>query len=102
MPSNAKLKSPESGPPRTDGTIRIGAGGVPDARLVEAMPCTDAVATAPPAVTSAAPPILVIDLGGTKVKILATGQTEPRKTASGKDFTPAQLVETVEELAGGW
>lgn len=53
---------------------------------------------------SAAPPasILVIDIGGTKVKILATGQTEPRKAPSGKDFTPAQLVETVRTLAHDW
>jgi hypothetical protein len=50
----------------------------------------------------ATPPILVIDIGGTKVKILATGQTEPRKAPSGKEFTPAKLVETVRELAQGW
>jgi polyphosphate glucokinase len=48
------------------------------------------------------PPILVIDIGGTKVKILATGQTEPRKASSGKEFTPAKLVEAVRELAQGW
>ncbi len=47
-------------------------------------------------------PILVIDIGGTKVKILATGQTEPRKAPSGKGFTPARLVEAVRELADGW
>ena len=43
-----------------------------------------------PKETSPPPPtkILVIDIGGTKVKILATGQTEPRKAASGKEFTP--------------
>jgi polyphosphate glucokinase len=46
--------------------------------------------------------ILAIDIGGTKVKILATGQTEPRKAASGKGFTPAKLVETVRGLAHDW
>src|SRR5262249_56818233 len=46
--------------------------------------------------------ILAVDIGGTKVKILATGQTEPRKAPSGKDFTPARMVETVLELARGW
>jgi polyphosphate glucokinase len=46
--------------------------------------------------------ILVIDVGGSKVKVLATGQTEPRKTASGKTMTPAKLVEKVKELAGDW
>jgi polyphosphate glucokinase len=52
---------------------------------------------------SAAPTsILAIDIGGTKIKILATGQTEPRKAPSGKEFTPARLVETVRSLAHDW
>jgi polyphosphate glucokinase len=46
--------------------------------------------------------ILVVDIGGTKVKILATGQTEPRKALTGRDFTPAKLVETIKSLAAGW
>lgn len=46
--------------------------------------------------------ILVIDIGGTKVKILASGQTEPRKASSGKGFTPTRLVETARKLAEGW
>ncbi len=46
--------------------------------------------------------ILAIDIGGTKVKILATGHTEPRKAPTGKGFTPAKLVETVRALAHDW
>jgi hypothetical protein len=46
--------------------------------------------------------ILTIDIGGTKVKILATGQTEPRKAPTGKGFTPAKLVETIRGLADDW
>jgi hypothetical protein len=46
--------------------------------------------------------ILTVDIGGTKVKILATGQTEPRKAPTGKNFTPAKLVETVRALAQDW
>ena len=46
--------------------------------------------------------ILVIDVGGTKIKILAAGQTEPRNAPSGKEFTPAKLVETVRGLAHDW
>ncbi len=46
--------------------------------------------------------ILVIDLGGTQVKILATGQVERRKASSGPAFTPLQLVETVQKLAHDW
>jgi polyphosphate glucokinase len=43
--------------------------------------------------------ILVIDLGGTQVKILATGQTEKRKADSGPAMTPVRMVEVVRELA---
>jgi polyphosphate glucokinase len=58
---------------------------------------------APPGERQAAPAsILAIDIGGTKVKILATGQTESRKAPTGKDFTPAKLVETVRALAHDW
>jgi hypothetical protein len=46
--------------------------------------------------------ILVIDIGGSKVKFLATGQTEPRKKRSGDKLTPGRLVEIVSELADGW
>jgi len=46
--------------------------------------------------------ILSIDIGGSKVKFLATGETEPRKLASGKDLTPAQMVEEVRRAARGW
>lgn len=46
--------------------------------------------------------ILVIDIGGSKVKILATGQTEPRKIRSGTSLTPARMVERVQELARDW
>jgi polyphosphate glucokinase len=46
--------------------------------------------------------ILVIDLGGSKLKVLASGQTEVRKSVSGPDFTAAKLVETAKELAKGW
>jgi polyphosphate glucokinase len=46
--------------------------------------------------------ILGIDIGGTKVKILATGQTEPRKMTSGKRMTPGRLVEGVKQLAAEW
>jgi hypothetical protein len=46
--------------------------------------------------------ILAIDIGGTKVKILATGQTEPRKAPSGKRMTPTQFSpdETLDQVLG--
>ena len=46
--------------------------------------------------------ILVIDIGGTKIKMLATAQTEPRKFASGKTLTPARMVDLVKEKAADW
>ena len=46
--------------------------------------------------------ILTIDIGGSKVKILASGQSEPRRAPSGPELTPARLVELVQELAQGW
>ena len=46
--------------------------------------------------------VLVVDVGGTNVKILATGQTEPRKFPSGPTLTPKQMVAGVKKLARGW
>ncbi len=46
--------------------------------------------------------ILVIDLGGTNVKVLATGQTHRRKARSGPNFTPQKMVEDVQKLAADW
>jgi hypothetical protein len=46
--------------------------------------------------------ILVIDIGGSQVKILATGETDPRTCRSGKRFTPTQMVAAVQALAEGW
>jgi polyphosphate glucokinase len=46
--------------------------------------------------------ILVVDIGGTKIKVLASGQTEPRKAGSGKRLTPAKMVEVVKELTSDW
>ena len=46
--------------------------------------------------------VLVIDVGGTGVKILATGQTERRRFPSGKRMTPRKMVAGVKKLAKGW
>jgi polyphosphate glucokinase len=46
--------------------------------------------------------VLVVDVGGTNVKILATGQDQHRRFASGPKMTPAQMVAGVKELAGDW
>jgi len=46
--------------------------------------------------------ILVLDVGGTHLKMLATGQKTPVKIDSGPDFTPAMLVSAVRKAAAGW
>ncbi len=46
--------------------------------------------------------ILVVDVGGSHVKILATGRREPRKLVSGPTMTPRQMVAGVKKLARGW
>ena len=46
--------------------------------------------------------ILAIDIGGTTLKALASGQHEPLKIASGKKMTPARMVEVVTDAAKPW
>jgi polyphosphate glucokinase len=46
--------------------------------------------------------VLVVDVGGTHVKILASGQRVPRKFVSGSDLTAQQMVNGVKKLAAGW
>ena len=49
-----------------------------------------------------APKVLVIDVGGTAVKILATDQTESRSFLSGRTLTPSRMVSGVRKLAADW
>jgi len=46
--------------------------------------------------------VLVIDIGGNSVKILVTGETDPRKFPSGSTLTPRQLVTGVKKLTEDW
>ena len=46
--------------------------------------------------------VLVIDLGGTNVKVLATGQKEPRRYPSGPAMTPRRMVRVVKKLVREW
>jgi hypothetical protein len=39
--------------------------------------------------------VLVVDVGGTNVKLLATGKRGPRKARSGPSMTAAGMVEAV-------
>ncbi len=86
----ARPSGPPPAPPAEE-AVRGQAVQAPAAEQGEAQPARLAPAS-----------VLVVDIGGTKVKILATGQTEPRKAPTGRDFTPAKLVETVRALANDW
>jgi polyphosphate glucokinase len=46
--------------------------------------------------------VLVIDVGGTNVKLLATGQGAVHKFPSGPELTPARMVAEVVQAAAGW
>lgn len=46
--------------------------------------------------------ILSIDIGGSKCKMLCSGQTEPRRFLSGPTLTPTRMVEQVKELTLDW
>jgi polyphosphate glucokinase len=46
--------------------------------------------------------ILVIDIGGTHVKIYATGHVDGIKIPSGPTLTPKKMVKGVREATGGW
>ena len=46
--------------------------------------------------------ILVIDIGGTNVKMLASGQKEPRRFPSGPKLTAGEMVKQVKEATKDW
>jgi polyphosphate glucokinase len=46
--------------------------------------------------------ILAIDVGGSKVKFLASGETEPRRMPSGPQLSPAKMVEQVKAMTRDW
>jgi predicted NBD/HSP70 family sugar kinase len=48
------------------------------------------------------PSVLVVDVGGSHVKVRASGEPERRRTDSGPAMTAAEMVTAVRELAQGW
>jgi polyphosphate glucokinase len=46
--------------------------------------------------------VLVIDVGGTHIKMLATGQKEPRKMPSGPTMTAGKMVRVVKACVKDW
>ena len=50
----------------------------------------------------ARPKILVIDVGGTNIKVYLTGQKEARKVSSGPRLTPRRMVAGVKAITKDW
>ena len=46
--------------------------------------------------------VLVVDVGGTHVKVLVTDEKEPREFDSGPALTAAQMVAGVKRVAADW
>jgi polyphosphate glucokinase len=46
--------------------------------------------------------ILSIDIGGSKVKLLASGETKPRNFPSGRELAPAKMVKDAKAAAHDW
>jgi len=46
--------------------------------------------------------VLVVDVGGTHVKVLASGQGEPRKFDSGPDLAPRSMLREVKKITRDW
>jgi polyphosphate glucokinase len=46
--------------------------------------------------------VLVVDVGGTSIKLLATGQKEARKFPSGPKMTPEAMVRVAKKTAKDW
>jgi predicted NBD/HSP70 family sugar kinase len=46
--------------------------------------------------------VLVLDIGGTNVKVAETGRDDSRKVPSGPDMTPQLMVERVKAVIEGW
>jgi len=48
------------------------------------------------------PSVLAVDVGGSHVKVLLSGERERRRFGSGPDLTPQAVVDGVRRLVGGW
>jgi polyphosphate glucokinase len=46
--------------------------------------------------------VLVVDVGGNHIKVLASGEQESRRADSGPNLTSAQMVEAAKKLADDW
>jgi hypothetical protein len=45
---------------------------------------------------------LVVDIGGSNIKVLCSGETEPRRIPSGTEMTASTMVDAVQKIARDW
>jgi polyphosphate glucokinase len=75
---------------------------IPRISMVRKNDGTHAVAKEMQLHTSSVMNVLVIDIGGNTVKVLVSGETDPRKFPSGPTLTPRQMVSGVLKLTEDW
>jgi hypothetical protein len=46
--------------------------------------------------------VLVVDIGGSNVKLLCSGSTRPRRFASGSTLTPPDMIKELKAVCRGW
>ena len=51
---------------------------------------------------AAVPKVLVVDIGGNHIKLLVTGQSQPRKVVSGPLLTPELMMAGIREAVSDW
>jgi polyphosphate glucokinase len=81
-------------PSRADPSTLVKASLFEDGGLTSSM--------APRASGPGSPRVLVIDVGGTHVKVMVTGQRVPRKIPSGPEMTARRMVSKVKQMAAEW
>jgi polyphosphate glucokinase len=74
----------------------------PTSRQAHADPAVASLIEDALAWTPSSKSVLVIDVGGTSVKILASGQSEIRSFPSGPMLTPGRMVARVKKFARDW
>jgi polyphosphate glucokinase len=82
---------------RTSGSARTPAAKKAGAKTVAAKQ-----RSATKRATTKPPKVLVLDIGGTNVKLLASGETEPRRLPSGEQLSPAAMVSAVHKRTQDW
>src|SRR5262249_7260052 len=87
----AKSNSSSSGPDRRRGTGRSPRRAKP-ASTNGSTPGPDHLPTS----------ILAVDVGGSRVKVLASGQTEPRRRVTGPGMTAQDMVAAILEMTSDW